>query len=236
MRKREGWLKRKITFTSMMGKRFISIAAILMLLTSNIGFLPNAHAANLSSLPNGLLAPNESMTKDEGTPMDDEAGHVSGTGSFPGLSDPPQSFTNGSTEKSNAGIVEKEQAFAPAGSVSGNTDAVPYVLGVSGLKEGISDKDDLNLVDIDLPYIEELEASTVSGAVYNGSFGERFSSQAEVNQDSVATNVYAQESFPIRNKGGYFTAGFSRRAGSDLFRFSLQDASLTLSPIDSASV
>ncbi len=89
--------------------------------------------------------------------------------------------------------------------------ASPDTMAISSLQEGIVDENDLNLADTDPAVNRDQGGTGVTDSVYNGSF-------------------------PIRNKAGYFTVGFSRRAGGSLFRFSLKNANLTLSPLNPASV
>lgn len=80
--------------------------------------------------------------------------------------------------------------------------------------------------------------SSVSDSVYRSVYGKGLSSPADLNQESIVNRVYdaLDDSFPIHNKGGYFSAGFSRRAGGNLLQFSLQDANLTLGPENADSV
>jgi hypothetical protein len=79
-------------------------------------------------------------------------------------------------------------------------------------------ENDLNLYDFGQSW------SGVAGSVYA--------------QASVASSVYSSvySSFPIRNKSGLFTAGFSRQAGGSLLQFSYLNAGVTLAPLSAASV
>jgi hypothetical protein len=52
--------------------------------------------------------------------------------------------------------------------------------------------------------------------------------------DTVAEDVY--NSFPIKNRGGKYNVGFSRKSDQGLLSFSFKDSSILLNPIESNSV
>lgn len=97
---------------------------------------------------------------------------------------------------------------------------------ITGLKDDI-DEDDLTLVDSAMMTNRD---SASNNSPLN-------SSQPDLNHARIASpGSSASASFPIQNKSGHFTAGFSRQAGKNLLRFSYKNSSLTLNPLNSASV
>ncbi|MGD0855669.1 MAG: RHS repeat-associated core domain-containing protein [Dehalococcoidia bacterium] len=265
-------------------RKCISLLVILILLTANIGFIPNAYAASAGSASNSLQASYSSGNSGIETPTsltdqasgteassqnDSAAGSVPASASSPSIAPPmmtnnesltasvysnnpniidkvidypavPSNFTTSGANAPQADSFhmmhvihmpnENNRPTAPtkvtnqngnnssvAGSVYGSVYASPSALAIT----------DLNLVDTGQGQNESSAAGSVSSV-------ENPSSQSSLNQASVASSVYS--SFPIRNKAGRFTAGFSRQAGSSLFQFSCRNVSLTLAPLSPASV
>ncbi len=135
--------------------------------------------------------------------------------------------TNTGSNSQNQAANQNRSSSSVAGSVYGSV----YAAAGTPSSLASANESDLNLFDYGQSQNESSVASSVYASVYAG---ENFSSQSNVNQASVASSVYS--SFPIRNKAGHFTVGFSRQAGSSLFQFSYENASLTLAPLNSASV
>jgi RHS repeat-associated protein len=143
----------------------------------------------------------------------------------------------------NTGSSANTSVFGNVYTPSGSQAASPGV--ITGLQEGV-DENDLNLIDSGTAAGLNHDESNVSDSVYSSASagnilpGESVASSVySTVYSSVYSTVYSTRetdlSFPIQNRGGRFTAGFSRQAGSSLLRFSYQDASLTLNPLDSAS-
>ena len=131
-------------------------------------------------------------------------------------------------------VSESSYTLSAAPASALNTSAI------TDLKDGI-EEDDLYLIDSGLAMNQNQSDFSVASLVYNSTIQEKSTSQPDLNHASVASSVYSSgsnvnTSFPIQNKSGHFTVGFSRHAGSNLLRFSYKNASLTLNPLNPASV
>ncbi|ATW27221.1 RHS repeat-associated core domain-containing protein [Candidatus Formimonas warabiya] len=289
------------------GKKFIGIITILALLASNVAFIPNAYAANISSVSDSSavtgsfekwiaeyrladqlvasLKPSTSQTAlspelpDLQESLSESVYAKDLNPEIPAIIDKEidypafqASLTPDKQDVQTDGVfmrhvihmpdvVEKPVPFTPNNAVinqhipdqpidQNNGSSIIQGLGYQGVydspntfsirtsEEGMIDENDLNLISADLPENSDQNESSVSDSVYRSVYGKGLSSPADLNQESIVNRVYdaLDDSFPIHNKGGYFSAGFSRRAGGNLLQFSLQDANLTLGPENADSV
>ncbi len=264
------------------------LLAILMLLASNTGLIPNAYAASASGTANSIQA--SSTSGNSGTVASTQNGSVTGnvyTGQNASIIpfDIQKALTE-SVYSDNPDIVDKAIDYPAIPSRYYSTDKKVYQSGAIHIRHVIH-----------MPRVRRRSqsgASTVTSSVYGSAYatpntpaiaaGQNPATGQNSNNSSVASSVYSSPgtslalpnslvitglsegvdeadlslldsgqsqnessvvstvysgdnpAFPIQNKAGHFTVGFSRRTGSSLFRFSYKNASLTLSPLNPAAV
>jgi hypothetical protein len=214
---------------------------ILILLVANIGFIPNAYADGAGSTSNSLQSSDTSVN----------SGNVTQGGS------------TAPSQDDSATVNSSASASSPSTTSSAsNNPALPSNFSLSGAKTPQADGFHMMQVNNMPDVINKTTVSTskknnANQAVARNNNGPSVASSvyddpnlydSGQSQSGVAGAVYAQasvsssvygsvySSFPIRNKSGRFTVGFSRQSGNSLLQFSYRNAGVTLAPFSAASV